>query len=274
MEPWLKIAKSLPLTWNKHIVCPVCSSKDARPSASVNNNINTWSIFCYKCKLAKIVDKGVLSLEELKLQKEALARANEPLIVQMPIQASVNFAAPAREWLQKCGISTSVAMSFGLRFNEATQGVILPCYTGEYMNPKLEWIQERGVIEGAPKYRQPSSAKTCTWNNQVMGGKVGLGVVVEDIASAIRISAATSNKVDVHALMGTQINDSQTLRIIRNNNVVLWLDDDKAGHDAARKIKPVLSKFSRVHSLVTDKDPKKYSNEEITKYIMSAVKPP
>lgn len=271
MKPWLKIAKSLPLQWNKHVICPKCSAKGERPSASINNNIHTWSIYCYKCKYVEIQDKGVLSLEELRLQKEALAKANEPLNIEMPLSASVNFTAPAREWLQSCGISVSTALAYGLRFNEETQGVLLPTYTGTPMQPRLEWIQERGIVEGAPKYRQPSASKRCTWSNKIMGASSTLCVVVEDIASGVRVAEAVNNQIVVYSLMGTQLNDSQIVRLIEHEHIILWLDNDKAGQDAVKKMRPVLSKFSNVYNLVTEKDPKKYSNDEIQKYIMQTM---
>ena len=268
MKVWLQVAKSLNVGYNKHVICPVCSSQGARPSCSINNNIGTWSMHCYKCKTTEIQDKGVLTLEELAMQKEALVRASQPLHLSMPQSATPVFNTEGREWLQDCGITNTIARKYGICFNEHTQGVILPCY-GEGM--KLTWLQERGVMPDAPKYRQPRSAKQGTWNNSLWG-KSRIAVVSEDIASGARIAHATNDSLAAHALMGTSINDTQTVLLMNYDAVILWLDDDKAGEDARRKIRPILSKFTKVHTLVTKRDPKKYSDREIQKHIIDRLK--
>lgn len=263
---WLEIAKRLPLQYNKHVVCPFCSAVGERPSASINNNLSTWSIHCYKCKTTKIQDKGVLSLEELRLQKEALAKANEPLDLFMPSAASTVFSQEGRTWLQNNGISNSMARKYGLCFNEETQGVILPCYRKNGNTLDLTWLQERGVVEGAPKYRQPRSSKQGTWNN-LPWGLSKVAVVTEDIASGVRISDATNDRLNAHSLMGTFMNDSQLRLLMSYETVVLWLDSDKAGKDAVRKIRPVLSMFTNVKNIVTAEDPKRLSNREILSHL-------
>lgn len=265
MKIWLSIAKSLNVGYNKHVICPVCSAQGARPSCSINNNIGTWSMHCYKCKTTEIQDKGVLTLHEIQMQKEALARAKEPLHLSMPRTATPVFNTEGRAWLQDCGISASMARKYGLCFNEYTQGVILPCYNDRQ---QLTWLQERGVMPEAAKYRQPRSAKQGTWNN-TLWGKSKVAVVVEDIASGVRISDATNDKVNAHALMGTSINDTQTVLLMHYDAVILWLDDDKAGDDARRAVRPVLSKFTTVKTIITKEDPKKHSNHEIQQHIIS-----
>lgn len=263
---WLEIAKRLPLQYNKHVVCPFCSAKGERPSASINNNIRTWSIHCYKCKTTKIQDKGVLSLEELRLQREALARADLPMDLSIPLAASTAFSAEARTWLQNNGISDSMARKYGLCFNEETQGVILPCYKTTQNGLQLTWLQERGVIEGAPKYRQPRRSKQGTWNN-LPWGLSKVAVVTEDIASGVRISDATQDKINAHSLMGTFMNDSQLALLMNYEHVVLWLDSDRAGIDAVRKIRPMLRMFTKVTNITTAEDPKKLSNREILSHL-------
>lgn len=185
--------------------------------------------------------------------------------------ASPTFSPEARIWLQDCGISASMAAKYGICFNEESQGVILPCYTQQYGQLHLSWLQERGVVEGAPKYRQPSRSKHGTWNNELWA-KSRVAVVVEDIASGVRMSEATSGNICSHALMGTTINDSQTALLMNYEHVILWLDDDKAGHNAVKVIKPILSKFTKVHKIVTKLDPKKHSNREIVKQLANTLR--
>lgn len=265
MKKWLQIAKELRVGYSKHVVCPICSAQGDRPSGSINNNIKTWSLYCHKCKHIEIVDKGVLSLQELALQRAAILKAQEPLDLRMPKLVTQSFCPDGRAWLQDCGISDSIATKYGLCQNQETSGIVLPCYD---TTTRLTWLQERGVVEGAPKYRQPRAEKQGTWNN-CLWKKSRVAVVTEDIASSIRVASATDDNINAHALMGTTINDSQTVLLMKYDYVILWLDDDKAGNDARRAIRPVLSKFTNVRTIITKEDPKKQSNREIQKLIIS-----
>jgi hypothetical protein len=160
-----------------------------------------------------------------------------------------------------------MALKYNICFNEDTGGVILPCYSPQ---GELQWIQERGVLPDAPKYRQPRAAKRFTWNNMYWGTS-RVAVVTEDVASAVRVADACDNKIAVHSLLGTSINDAQIVLLMDYEIVILWMDDDKAGHTAVRVIKPLLSKFTKVVSLRTDIEPKQLSNREIQELLCKAI---
>lgn len=67
--------------------------------------------------------------------------------------------------------------------------------------------------------------------------KASCAVVVEDPLSAVIVSKTMGTKVAVHCLFGTKLSEMSEVDLItEHNRVVVWLDPDKAGVDAAAKI--------------------------------------
>ncbi len=88
-------------------------------------------------------------------------------------------------------------------------------------------------------------------------------VITEDIASAINVSHVCPSL----ALMGTSLprRCSQKLLTILESadRFVLWLDGDKPGQEAAKKVAKTISQFKPVQNVVTSLDPKCYQHSEV-----------
>ena len=99
-------------------------------------------------------------------------------------------------------------------------------------------------------------------------------VIVEDFISAIRVAETTS----CLCLFGTKCDYKTIHKIISQyNQIVIWLDGDKAGQTSASNLRLQLrkqikhtrntrrfdDKDIKITNLCTKKDPKCYSNEEI-----------
>lgn len=93
-------------------------------------------------------------------------------------------------------------------------------------------------------------------------------VLVEDIQSCIRVNETTP----CAALRGTSLSDTNLQLILflhsvhKFDTIKLWLDGDEAGKKAMRKLQQRLSMFFNIELIQTDKDPKKYSDEEIKEW--------
>jgi DNA primase len=113
-------------------------------------------------------------------------------------------------------------------------------------NPK-KYLNQRGV------YKHSFVAKY---------GAGPIVVLTEDILSAYKVSRAG---VEAWPLMGTKLSTTVAAEIIRDSRpVAVWLDPDMAGRTSAAKICKTLRAYGvKVTNVVSDKDPKLLSREEI-----------
>ncbi len=95
-------------------------------------------------------------------------------------------------------------------------------------------------------------------------GKVDTVVVVEDILSAIRVGTT----FPCIALRGTSCNTSKLDQLRKSaDSFIVWLDGDRPGINAAKKLGNKLTWVGKVCYIRTKEDPKAYSNEEIQEMI-------
>jgi DNA primase len=99
-------------------------------------------------------------------------------------------------------------------------------------------------------------------------GNGGTIVCVEDVLSAVKISKA-NEQVTAIPLLGSSVSPEleQTL-FNRGNDVILWLDRDKAT-SAVKQARSMLGKGISCSVLVTELDPKEYSVKEINEWLRS-----
>lgn len=89
-------------------------------------------------------------------------------------------------------------------------------------------------------------------------------VIVEDIISSCCISSM------FHCLFlgGTNLNEKAKNYILKHyKKVIIWLDNDHAGHNAARNIEEQLQLLLPVRKVFTNQDPKYYNAVEIKTFI-------
>ena len=84
-------------------------------------------------------------------------------------------------------------------------------------------------------------------------------VIVEDIASAIRVGKVTS----AHSLLGTSVTTSQLSQLGEYDLVIIWLDSDGAGRSGATKLRRGLSLITETAQIVTNEDPKMLTEQQI-----------
>lgn len=106
--------------------------------------------------------------------------------------------------------------------------------------------------------------------------------VVEDYISAVRLSEFIPSL----CLFGTSLKSSGLTKILEFKNIILWLDGDNPGQQAAKKISLKLCdiiKYNQrrtpykplnytINNIATDLDPKCYSNTELTFYLKDYIR--
>jgi len=130
----------------------------------------------------------------------------------------------------------------------------LVCYTGRTMkpirreNPKFMKVVKNGI-------KNPYFVV-----NNLVSKDV---VIVEDVVSAIRVGKVA----DSYALLSTHIPDNLVLRLSElYKRIHIWLDPDKRGK-SIKLLRRYLSFGINMRVVLSQKDPKFYTDEEIRRYV-------
>jgi Zn ribbon nucleic-acid-binding protein len=254
--------------FSHHESCPSCGSKD---------NVGVWEDghkYCFGCGWMDGNNGGSLSFLRERLESFNDWRAENYTEEEQQKKSSVyispddltnDFPVPARAWLTEYGITDQEIVRLSIVFNKKTRRIVLPLLD-KYGN--LLMYQQRRIFSDDPipvKYLTTGKVDGMVWFAKQLGeyDKQDTVVVVEDILSAIKVGRL----LPCQPLMGTNI-PLKTLRSLseRFDNLVVWLDPDKKKE--ALKLRMALSGlFSRTEVILTDKDPKEHSNEEIKKLL-------
>lgn len=221
-----------------------------------------WSAYCYRCSDKGWNPKPLPSLAERMARKQAQREAeqameHDPRPPYPPVFDVAQWPLKARVWLYKAGLFNDDIKQLGAYFHERSQRVVLPVMQAG----KLVYWQARdvGLCDlGSPKYINPKVNKA----ELVAAYGTGTNIVLtEDILSAFRVGMAT----EAWSLLGTKLLTPVLARLIADGRpVIIWLDSDKPGQDAATRISRSLANVGvRHHNIVTDLDPKNLSRHEI-----------
>lgn len=275
MEYWLKQAKMLRFGQHRKIQC--CASDQ---SMRIEHTAQGYKGWCFRCKQLKVEPHGVLSLAELKSRKADIDELFQSKEIKLPLDLTSEMPGYAAAWLLRAGIPLAIAEKYGIRYSPKLDRVVLPVYR----NGALAAYTMRSVSD-KPKYieRQVDDAVIFVSDPETIlepeqAGMHGQDIVVtEDVLSAIRVGRI----VPALALLGTSVGDAKVAGLLaeakrykpvnqRHGNeedvlrIGVWLDSDKAGRIAARRLarRLTLQGYS-VSNIKTEKDPKRYSNREI-----------
>ena len=263
---WLETAKNLQTGHNTRHDCPQCGLGTNTNAAIVNHNLKYYSIFCHACDFKDYETKGVMTLEERKRIQEIdndAIRQSQNRTITIPADTTYNptdFSREARQWLFKGGLSPTVWKQFQIGYSPRLKRVVLPVY----FEGKLVWYQLRAVNKHQrPKYVQPSADKSRIIFSTSRWLTTRRVIIVEDIMSAIRVGNATDERTVATSILGTKISAGQANIISEADEVVIWLDGDRAGREGAISIKRTLGLLTTVRQVRTELDPKEYSNKQI-----------
>jgi len=161
-------------------------------------------------------------------------------------------------WLYKAGISNTEIKALGFYWNPSLQRVVMPVRNPDF---SVIYWQARTLDKTNPrKYINPRADKSRLLAKY---GNGPLVVLTEDLLSSYKV--ATRGNVSGWCLMGTKLSEYVAGELLRERKpVAVWLDPDSAGQTNAAKIVRALRAYGlAVRNVVSNKDPKLLSREEI-----------
>jgi hypothetical protein len=246
----------------KHLTsCPACPSSDA---CAVYDD---GSKFCFSCKaffpgdldgkLQVYVSRRVSTNTPSDGADESSTKGRLP-------EGSSTISREGVEWLSTYGIEIPEALSRGLRWREETQQLLFPLRneTG-----RMVCVQARNFgayWAGKAKYLNYGSREEALEIYQTPGKQSNQLVLTEDACSAIKVS----RQCPAMPVLGVSLSKNKLLRIQRlgYTSLVVWLDRDK--WKEAREIADMAKWLGlSATSVLTDLDPKEYSDKEIERFL-------
>lgn len=277
---WLSLAQNLPLGRTSRCDCPECGEGTNTNAAILNHTVRGYSLFCHACGYNPHQNKGVQTLQELQRLKELNEQAEQytDKHVRLPSDCREEIPLAGRLWLYSAGLSPTLWREYSISYSERLQRVILPVYDSK---GELIWYQGRAIHEGQrPKYLNPTVPKDGRMflsDSSVTISSDTTVIVCEDILSAIRVGKAASsfssdgNKYVAVSLLGTKLT-TESINVLGNaKRVISWFDADNAGTRARSDLFKAVGIFTTVNSIRSERDPKRYSDQDIRGFIEGAL---
>lgn len=226
----------------------------SRNGAAVTARCFRCDAFGYHEERESLAEKLVRVRKEQDADAEALRSLVPPEPRVFDLSAWPDDAAL---WLYKMGMSPSRIKEFGAWWCPTTRRVVLPVF----QNGQVVFWQGRSVSR-KPKIISPTMPRRGLVARYGDGPEI---VLCEDALSAFKVGLITC----AWALLGTKLLDAPLAELLRlNKPVVVWLDSDGPGQQAAAKILKTLRAFGvPVRNVVSPRDPKWYSREELKEFM-------
>lgn len=226
----------------------------------------TYIFYCHHCGLSGVYKEKVTNVH--RVVKQPVARDQKD--IRLPkdiIKDSHQWPSTATGWLLKYGITESEIKNNGIVYSPSVDRLLMPLYMdGDYIGWQGRTLAKDRDI---PKYLTTVDSNRPSGNCGLYRNAVpsDTAVLVEDVVSAIKLS----RQVDSIALLGSHPTSEVVNWIAgRYKNIIIWLDNDKP---------EVIKQQNKLHSLfkvlvsgevkliLTDKDPKDYSDSEIEEWL-------
>lgn len=256
-------------TFVGHESCPQCGSKD---------NVGVWSDgqkFCFGgCGFIVSGYKG-MSIEDIKKQlKYEEEKEKRNATVALPADYSLFIRSDAQGWLEKYGITKEEQFRYKFGWSEIYESLVLPAYD---LGGNLLVCQRRYFGQGAfPKYHTKGYPESVVWTTRPRSADFrpeprdtynGTIVIVEDVLSAVKIG----RRNEATPLFGSNLSLGQIKRLSdRWEEVIFWLDFNKTKEAMKYRLKAA-PYFNAAWVVSTEKDPKDYSDSEISEFIQPHV---
>ena len=236
-----------------HEQCPKCRSLGNDRNGDNLGRYSDGSAYCFSCGYFESA-KG---LPRLQKKDETTTKA-------IGLPGDVDGILPEKAWnfLSRYAITNTDAKRNTILWSESWQRVIFPIFDNTGL---LAW-QGRylGDNPDKPKWYSVGDLKNIF---HIIGGNKDKIVLTEDIISAI--SVAKQPQFCAMPLFGSYITARQLLtikNICGKLEVYIWLDKDK--QKEAVKFANLGTKLGiKTHTVITNKDPKEYTQEEIQQWL-------
>jgi len=232
--------------------CPVhlkrTGKEDKSPSWSMNGNTGLW--ICYSCgargTLSQLVSEitgetdSIVAIHKF-LITNSLNRISTPKVEEKAVPIDwftfSKFSVPSDARLQEKNLDREAVRRYGIRWDTSTQSWIIPIVapTGELMG----W-QSKSKSRVLNYPTGVSKSKTLFGLDSINSGTC---VLVESPLDVVRLSTVMDGVCGL-ASFGAHISKSQiALLSLYVNKLVVALDNDEAGINAAKKLKLSLPSF-------------------------------
>ncbi len=241
--------------------CPRCHAlgKDTR-----GNNLAVYDdghSYCYSCRYYVPSPTTVTSLKQ-KLSRSARTTANESYNL-----GDVTFRIPPtpKAWLTKYGVTDDEIHKESICWNAEKKLLTFPIYNGEaLMGFTARYFGENKEY---PRYIHKFRAGFYKLFSQQ---HTNVFILVEDYVSALKVG----RHYNAIPILGSYIPLSLILSLVyQQPQLRIWLDRDKA-IEAMKYAARARQFIPDCGTIVTEKDPKEYTNKEITEIVFSTLKSP
>lgn len=235
-------------------------------SMLVNHDLKGYSCHCFRCGFHGFIPHGVQSIADIKRREDEYRSQDFSKGLVLPSDYTLDIPPQHMTWFLKYGVSAELATEYRVGFSESMERLVLPVYS----NAELVALQMRTTRDGLkPKYLNPFGPKVSNAVFWAGKPKNRVGVIVEDILSAIKVG----QYLRCASILGTNMTDARAIQIASElDHALVWLDNDKAGSRGWIKARTALSlvgvQCTRVRS---ERDPKTYTRAEIKSHILKAV---
>ena len=222
-----------------HHPCPRCNSRD-----NLGEFDNGW--FCFGCGYRK-PKRDLSRFKTFSYDK-----------VMDGIQLSKNLPKNALKWLLGYNLTQNEMAQFHFAEKRTIKNEIKDCNLLVLYHDNNYWVARNLDNGSASKYLSSGNKPFITY------GQGNTIVFVEDIISAIKVG----RQFTAVPMLGATIPADWWTKAKNYDKIVIWGDRDKARNNviASRKAREIVGK--QVDCIITDKDPKDYSDNDIYNYII------
>lgn len=233
-----------------HQPCPKCGSSDAFAE------YDDGHFWCFSCRNYIPPNyKSLKNIENYFSEKKELKRG------ELPYDFTKEIPKEPYAWLKQYSLTTEEIDNNNYGWSQSQQMLIIPYYGDS--NELLLW-QGRYFPARNPKVYTSGYPDNHILLHHPLNGELSRRVVVvEDSVSAIKVSRCCTST----PLLGSNLSRHKAVGLSRTfSHLTFWLDYDKMG-SMMKQMEANKLLFSRVDMIVTEKDPKEYSTDEILKFL-------
>lgn len=254
--------------------CPQCAAlgKDRHGDNLVR--YDDGHAFCFSCLYREWPKVPVLR----NLQRKIFGYQNAAGHVSLEeYLGELTFALPdnAAGWLNKYGLTEAEIIRNQIQWSPDKQSLVLPMIDGHTQAICGASCRYFGPNKDHPKYinyylaNKPKDPYALA-KEPPRGTELSALVLVEDMVSAIKVA----RKTPCLPLMGTNVSHDLFGRLVglstfHRKPIVVWLDPDK--HQLSIQHARRFQQFGDAYAVISDKDPKYYSTEEINDILFSTI---
>lgn len=229
--------------------CPNCIRMGKDRS---RNNLGVWTdhVRCWSCGYYK--SNNPLQMRDINNKKKDTRYGSG---IRLSTDCIDILPERCVEWLDQYDLNDN-EIDGKFLWSEQFQQLIYPIYDD---NKNLVFYQGRSFHQDGEKHTKYHTQGLANKIYHMFGPESCAIIVVEDLISAIKVG----RQFRCMPLWGSEIGPERVRMLSeRFCELWIWLDKDKAGFSMKARLQ-ALPYFDLVKSVITEKDPKEYNNDQI-----------